>query len=94
MLGHNTREGGSDTVTHQLGEAEMAKIVIRDLSAETLEQMRAHAKSQEISVEELASSLLSQSVRTLRPLDDADVERVMELVKDLADPGIMSGAWH
>jgi len=72
----------------------MAKIVIRDLSADTLQQLHTQAKSRKISVEELASTLLSQSVRAARPLEDADVERVMELVKDLADPEIMAGAWH
>lgn len=81
-------------MTHQLSEADMAKIVIRDLSADTLQQLHAQAKSHKISVEELASTLLSQSVRAARPLEDADVERVMELVKDLADPEIMAGAWH
>ncbi|MCF8549033.1 MAG: hypothetical protein K9G03_03540 [Pontimonas sp.] len=81
-------------MTHQLSEADMAKIVIRDLSADTLQQLHTQAKSRKISVEELASTLLSQSVRAARPLEDADVERVMELVKDLADPEIMAGAWH
>jgi hypothetical protein len=93
-LSHDTGKGGSDTVAYRLSEAGMAKLVIHDLSPETLQQLEAKAKSLQISVEELAGTLLYQSVRTARPLEDVDVERVMELVKDLADPEIMSGAWH
>jgi uncharacterized membrane protein affecting hemolysin expression len=50
--------------------------------------------SHDISVEELASEIIRQALRPSAPLEDSDVERVMELVKDLADPEIMARAWQ
>jgi len=83
-----------DTVKNQSSEAHMADLIIRDLPAATLKRLHHQANSHDISVEELASEIIRQALRPSAPLEDSDVERVMELVKDLADPEIMARAWQ
>lgn len=94
MLGHDTRKGGSDTVKDQTGEIIVTDVVIQSLPPDTIQALSLRAEAEGIPLDVFIRNLVVDAAGTRPPLDHDEVLKVMELVKDLADPEIMSGAWH
>ena len=94
MLGHDTRKGGSDTVKKETKGIIVTDVVIQSLPPDTIQALSLRAEAEGIPLDVFIRDLVLDAAGTRPPLDHAEVLEVMELVKDLADPEIMSGAWH
>lgn len=72
----------------------MPDVLIRDISAEDLARIDAHAARLGVSrTEYLRRRLRQEAARPSRPVTAADLERFSSRFTDLQDPEVMRQAW-
>jgi hypothetical protein len=68
-------------------------ILIRDVPEATVAEIDRRARELNISRNEYLRRWLDQGIRPRTPVTVADLQRVGQLVGDLADPEVMGQAW-